>query len=94
MPKTTEPKILDTLRIDKVLWHLRLAKSRSVAQAIIEQGYIRINQCRVERTSQIVCPGDVITMMRAGSAIAIRVTQLPAQRLSAENVQKFCALLD
>jgi hypothetical protein len=33
-------------------------------------------------------------MMRAGSAIAIRVTQLPAQRLSAENVQKFCALLD
>jgi ribosome-associated heat shock protein Hsp15 len=74
---------LETLRIDRLLWHLRLAKTRSIAQFVAEQGHVRINQRRVERSSQPVHIGDVITMIRAESAIAVRILKLPSQRLPA-----------
>src|SRR3546814_8465126 len=39
-------------RIDKYLWFARLAKNRSVAQAMAETGHIRVNGRRIERRSE------------------------------------------
>ena len=42
------------MRIDKLLWFLRLAKTRSAAQALVGAGHVRLNGKRVERTAQAV----------------------------------------
>lgn len=49
-------------RIDQWLWFARLVKSRTLAQAIIERGKVRLNRARLEKASQQVKPGDVITI--------------------------------
>jgi ribosome-associated heat shock protein Hsp15 len=77
----SEPLQLDALRIDRLLWHLRFAKTRSNAQSVIEQGHVRINQRRIERASQPVHIGDIITLMQADAAVAIRINALPPRRL-------------
>jgi len=50
------------LRIDKLLFFLRFAKSRTLAQGWAEAGHIRVNGRRVEKASLPIVTGDVITM--------------------------------
>ena len=50
-----------SLRIDKFLWFARLSKSRSVAQALAEDGHIRLNGRRIDRAHAPVRAGDLIT---------------------------------
>lgn len=69
-----------SLRIDKFLWFTRLARSRSIAQKMAEEGYIRLNGRRVERAHVPVRPGDLITMPHGPSARVVRVSALPARR--------------
>ena len=71
---------LTLLRIDKLLWHLRLSKSRSQAQALIATGHVRINGIRVEKPSAEVKIGDAITIPRGEGALAIRILTIPPRR--------------
>jgi ribosome-associated heat shock protein Hsp15 len=49
-------------RIDQWLWFARIVKSRTLAQALIERGKVRLNKARIEKTSQSVKAGDVLTI--------------------------------
>lgn len=49
-------------RVDQWLWFARIAKSRTLAQALITRGKVRLNRERIERPSQMVKSGDVITI--------------------------------
>ncbi|MGL5838859.1 MAG: RNA-binding S4 domain-containing protein [Sphingorhabdus sp.] len=71
---------MTSLRIDKLLWHLRLSKSRSLAQALISQGHVRLNGIRVEKPSIEVKIGDSITLPKGGGALAIRILLIPSRR--------------
>lgn len=50
------------LRIDRLLWFLRLAPSRSQAQLWVESGHFRLNGQRVVKAAQMVRAGDVLTL--------------------------------
>jgi ribosome-associated heat shock protein Hsp15 len=50
------------VRIDKLLWYLRLAKTRAIAQTLAEDGHIRLNTRRIDRAHQKVACGDVLTV--------------------------------
>lgn len=76
-----------SLRIDKLLWHLRLSKSRSLAQALIGQGHVRLNGNRVEKPSAEVKVGDTITLPRGQGALAIRLLSIPPRRGPAPEAQ-------
>ena len=52
----------DRIRLDKWLWHARQAKSRSLAQKMIQAGQVRVNGERVSNNAQPVGPGDVLTL--------------------------------
>jgi ribosome-associated heat shock protein Hsp15 len=78
---------LETLRIDKLLWHLRLSKSRSLAQALIAKGHVRLNGLRVEKPSVDVKIGDAITLPRGDSAFAFRIVLIPHRRGPASEAQ-------
>lgn len=76
-----------SLRIDKLLWHLRLSKSRSLAQALIGEGHVRLNGNRVEKPSAEVKVGDTITLPRGQGALAIRLLSIPPRRGPAPEAQ-------
>ena len=76
-----------SLRIDKLLWHLRLSKSRSLAQALIGEGHVRLNGNRVEKPSVEVKVGDTITLPRRQGALAIRLLSIPPRRGPAPEAQ-------
>ena len=75
-----------SLRIDKFLWFVRLAKSRSVAQKMAEDGHIRLNGRRIERAHSPVRTGDLITFPHHGVRV-VRVVQLPGRRGPAPEAQ-------
>jgi ribosome-associated heat shock protein Hsp15 len=82
------------MRIDKLLWFLRLAKTRPLAQAIAEAGHVRLNGRRVERAHQKIAVGDVL-VIPAGSAVrVIEMLALPARRGPASEAQQCYRVLD
>lgn len=68
------------MRIDKFLWFARLAKSRAIAQAMAEQGRIRIAGRIVDRAHAQVRAGDVLSFALRGTVRVIRIEALPARR--------------
>lgn len=63
-----------------MLWHLRLTKSRSLAQTLIATGHVRLNGQRVEKPSIEVKEGDALTLPRGEAALAIRILSIPSRR--------------
>jgi ribosome-associated heat shock protein Hsp15 len=82
------------MRLDKLLWFLRLAKSRALAQQRIEDGHIRINGRRVERSAQGVTIGDVVTLPLGEHVRVIEVLALPIRRGPAPEAQACYRVLD
>ena len=68
------------MRIDRFLFFIRLAKSRTLAQAIIGEGHIRIDGKRVEKASEEVRVGSVIALPLHGQVRVVRVLSLPERR--------------
>ena len=68
------------IRIDKLLFFLRLAKSRTLAQGWAEGGHIRINGKRVEKGSAIVKCGDVVTLPKGEHVLVVELLSLPERR--------------
>jgi ribosome-associated heat shock protein Hsp15 len=68
------------MRLDRYLFFIRLLKSRTQAQALLEEGRTRIDGRRVEKTSETVRVGATITLPLRGAVRVIRVVSLPARR--------------
>lgn len=70
----------DTLRLDKFLWFARIVKTRALAQALAEQGRIRIGGRVVDRAHSPVRIGDVLSFAQRGAVRVLRIEALPARR--------------
>jgi ribosome-associated heat shock protein Hsp15 len=68
------------VRIDRYLHCVRLVKSRTLAQAVAETGYVRIDGKRVEKSSEEVRVGSTIALPLHGRVIVLRVLCLPERR--------------
>jgi ribosome-associated heat shock protein Hsp15 len=68
------------VRIDRFLFFMRLVKSRTLAQHVIEQGHARIDGKRVEKPSEEVREGNVIALPLHDRVRVIRVLALPSRR--------------
>ena len=82
------------MRIDKLLWFLRFAKTRGVAQALAEEGHIRLNGRRVERAHQRVAAGDILVLPSPAGAHVVELLGLPARRGPASEAQSLYRVLD
>ena len=76
-----------TMRLDRFLWFVRLAKTRSAAQKIAGEGRLRLDGRAVDRAHASVRIGSVIAFMQGGRVRAIRVDTLPARRGPAPEAQ-------
>ena len=68
------------MRLDRYLFFIRLVKSRTLAQGLIEAGHVRIDGKRVTKTAEEVRAGSVIALPLRGQVRVLRVTSLPARR--------------
>lgn len=68
------------MRIDRFLHCIRLVKSRTLAQAVIETGYVRLNGKRVEKVSEEVRVGSIIALPLHGKVRVLRILSLPERR--------------
>lgn len=62
MPPEGRPEAGARQRLDKWLFFSRAAKSRTLAQKLIEAGSVRVNSTRTVHSDHQVGPGDVLTM--------------------------------
>lgn len=85
---------MTALRIDKLLWFLRFMKSRGLAQAVVEQGHVRLNGSRVTRCAQGVAAGDRLVLPIGQSVRVIEIVALPSRRGPASEATACYRVLD
>ena len=68
------------MRIDRYLHCIRLVKSRTLAQALVEAGHIRIDGKRAVKPSEPVKLGSIIALPLHGSVRIIEVIAHPDRR--------------
>ncbi len=67
-------------RLDKWLWHARVVKTRSNAQALVTAGRVRINGARQSAPGHAVKAGDVLTVSLDGGVRLLKITAFAARR--------------
>jgi ribosome-associated heat shock protein Hsp15 len=70
----------DRQRLDKWLWFARFAKSRTLAAKLVQSGYVRINDQRVDNAAKAVAVGDVVTIALVRTTAVVRVEDLGERR--------------
>ena len=68
------------MRIDRFLFFIRLVKSSTLAQAVIEAGHVRIDGKRVEKSSEEVRVGSTIALPLHDRVRILKVLDLPQRR--------------
>jgi ribosome-associated heat shock protein Hsp15 len=68
------------MRINRYLHCIRLVKSRTLAQVLVETGHLRIDGKRVEKSSEPVRVGSVIALPLHDQVRVLRVLALPERR--------------
>ena len=81
------------MRIDRYLHCIRLVKSRTLAQGVIDTGHVRIDGKRVEKPSEDVRVGSVIALPLRDRVRVLRVLALPERRgPAAEARECYCEI--
>ena len=75
------------MRIDRFLFFIRLLKSRTLAQTVIETGHVRIDGRRVEKSSEEVRVGSIVALPLHDRVRVLRVLSLPTRRGPAPEAQ-------
>ena len=68
------------MRVDRFLFFIRVLKSRTQAQGLIDEGHVRIDGKRVEKHSEEVRAGSIIAFPLHDRVRILRVLELPTRR--------------
>ncbi len=82
------------MRLDKLLWFLRFTKTRPLAQALAEQGHLRLNGRRIDRAAQKIAVGDVLVVPLPAGVRIVEILALPLRRGPAAEVSACYRTLD
>ncbi len=74
-------------RIDKWLFFSRAVKSRSLAAKVVIAGRVRINRDKAAQASDLVKPGDVLTITLEGRILVWKVVNCGARRGPADEAR-------
>ena len=82
------------MRVDKLVWFLRFAASRSLAQKWIEDGHFRLNGRRIAKPGTAVKVGDGLTLPLPTGVCVIELVALPERRGPPSEAQSCYRVLD
>lgn len=77
-----------TLRWDKYIWSVRLAKTRSLATELISKGKIKVNGLEIKPSKEPKI-GDVISVSKNNASFSYKVIQLLDKRVGAKLVADY-----
>lgn len=80
-------------RLDKWLWFARMARTRGLAQALVENGYVRVDGRKVDQAAKQVGPGDVLTLALAQKVVVLEILGCAERRGSYPEAQKLYRLI-
>ena len=86
-PKPKVPMADTTLRLDQFLCFARFARTRSLAQALIGEGHIRLDGRAIHKSSAQVKVGSVLGLPVGGQVRVVRVEAIPDRRGPAPEAQ-------
>jgi len=75
------------LRIDKFVWCVRLAKTRSLASKLVSANKIKLNGTECKPAKEVY-PNDLITVQKNNAVFSYKVLQLTNKRLGAKLVME------
>lgn len=78
---------MEALRIDKWLWFARFCKSRSLAQLLLAEGGVTLNERPVVKISTTLRAGDELTFRQGRSWRRVLVLALGVRRGPAAEAQ-------
>ena len=86
-------------RLDRWLWFARITKTRSLAASLCERGKVRLQRGnaqpkRVDRAHQPVLPGDLLSLVVHGRALALEVLAPGTRRGPASEARLLYRLVD
>lgn len=79
---------MDSVRIDKFLWAVRLYKTRSEATDACNGNKVRVNSA-VAKPSKAVKIGDVVEVHKGPAVLSYKVLQLSENRMGAQLVPDY-----
>ncbi|MGV3554602.1 MAG: RNA-binding S4 domain-containing protein [Croceibacterium sp.] len=82
------------MRLDKLLFCLRFAKTRGAAQRWIGEGHIRHNGIRATQNDREIAPGDVLTLPLRSGVLPVEIVALPSRRGPAAEARACYRALD
>jgi ribosome-associated heat shock protein Hsp15 len=74
---------MDGTRIDRWLWTVRLAKTRSLAAQACRAGHVQINGVRAKAAAPVNV-GDTVRARLGGRERVVEVVRLPSNRVGAD----------
>jgi len=75
-------------RVDKYVWSVRLAKTRSQASELISKGKIKLNNVQV-KSSREPKVGDTIQISKNTAVYSYKIIQLLDKRIGAKLVEEY-----
>ncbi len=82
------------MRLDKWLWQARFFKTRTLANAQVLAGHVRVNGVRTTKAATLVGPGATLTFAQGDRVRLIRVVGLGERRGPASEAQALYEDLD
>jgi ribosome-associated heat shock protein Hsp15 len=77
-----------SLRIDKYIWCVRLAKTRSQASELVSKGKIKLNKVSVKAAKEVKV-GDVISISKHSALFEYKIKALVENRVGAKLVADY-----
>jgi ribosome-associated heat shock protein Hsp15 len=68
------------MRLDKYLFFVRLTKTRALAQAILNEGHVRVDGRPMRHCHGHIAPGQTITIPLHDAVRVFRIEALPQRR--------------
>lgn len=77
-----------SVRIDKFIWCVRLAKTRSTATELIKKGKVKLNQEPIKPSREVKI-GDIITIQKNVAFFEYKIKDLLKNRVGAKLVDTY-----
>ncbi|MFM7022289.1 MAG: RNA-binding S4 domain-containing protein [Flavobacteriales bacterium] len=77
-----------SLRIDKYIWCVRLAKTRSQAAELVSKGKIKLNKISIKPSKEVKV-GDVLSYSRNSALFQYKILALLEKRIGAQLVDNY-----
>lgn len=81
-------------RLDKWLWHARMARTRPAAVALIMAGFVRVNSKRAEQVAKPVGVGDILTLALPHRVVVLEILGIAERRGAFPEASKLYRIID